>query len=150
LPQVAGQVSDVRPVTLPTQIPRGTETILLVEDDESVRPLVVRILSRCGYEVLEAGNGADAIQLVASRSGPVNLLVSDVVMPGMGGRELAGRILAQHPECKVLFISGYTDDAVIRHGMVAAEFAFLQKPFTASSVARKVRSILDSLSQASD
>ena len=99
----------------------------------------------CGYTVLEGTNGREAIQVAEAYIGPIHLLMSDVVMPHLGGRELAERIVLTRPECKVLFLSGYTDDAVIRHGVLEAEFAFLQKPYTPTLLAQRVRNVLDGL-----
>jgi PAS domain S-box-containing protein len=124
-------------------MPCGSETILLVEDEEQVRMLGQRILRSCGYAVLEAKDGNQALEVAGDHVGPINILVSDVVMPHLGGKELADRISARRPECRVLFLSGYTADAVIRHGVVESEFDFLQKPFTPTQLARKVRDVLD-------
>jgi CheY-like chemotaxis protein len=128
--------NEVRP------IPRGHEVILLVEDEEAVRSLARHVLQSCGYAVLEARDGREAIQ-IAEKQESIDILVSDVVMPHLGGRQLAEKIAAVRPDCKVLVLSGYTNDAVVRHGGLEAEFAFLQKPFTPSALARKVRSVLD-------
>jgi CheY-like chemotaxis protein len=123
--------------------PRGTETILLIEDEEAVRALARTALQMYGYTVLDAGSGAEGIRIVEGYFRPIHLLVSDVVMPGMSGREVAEAIRARIPGLKVLFASGYTDDAVVRHGIVEATDAFLQKPFTPLTLARKVRAVLD-------
>jgi PAS domain S-box-containing protein len=123
--------------------PRGRETILLAEDEESVRALSRHVLSECGYAVLEAADGEEALALVARENVDIHLLVSDVVMPGIGGRELAERMQALRPELRVLYISGYADDAIIRHGVLEADVNFLQKPFSAGALARKVREVLD-------
>jgi nitrogen-specific signal transduction histidine kinase len=122
--------------------PRGAETVLVAEDDETVRKFTRLALETQGYAVLE-GVGAEALRVAARHSGPIHLLVTDVVMPQMGGRELAEVLRAAHPDLKVLYVSGYTDDAVVRHGIVEATDAFLQKPFTPLALARKVRSVLD-------
>jgi YesN/AraC family two-component response regulator len=96
-----------------------------------------------GYQVLEARNGTEALVMADQYAKPIHLLLTDVVMPGMSGRELAEAMHALHPSIKVLYVSGFTDDAVVRHGIVDANDAFLQKPFTPLSLARKVRSVLD-------
>ena len=124
-------------------IPHGNETVLLVEDDDAVRIFASQVLQACGYTVLKAAGGQEAIQLIKTHSGQVQILVSDVVMPGLCGREVAEQVRALEPAIKVLFLSGYTDDAVIRHGIRASEVAFLQKPFTPSELAVKVRKVLD-------
>jgi CheY-like chemotaxis protein len=122
---------------------RGTETILLVEDEDGVRALVKQVLSRQGYTVIETRHAKEALEEYERRAGPIPLLLTDVVLPQMSGRELAERLKAAHPEIKVLYMSGYTDDAVLRHGVIGQETAFLQKPFTTASLARKVREVLD-------
>jgi two-component system, cell cycle sensor histidine kinase and response regulator CckA len=123
--------------------PRGTETVLLVEDDAGVRGVAQVALRMHGYVVLEADSGSDAIRAAEEHAGPIHILLTDVVMPGMGGREVAGAVRARRPEIKVVYMSGYTDDAVVRHGIVEATDAFLQKPFAPLSLARKVRAVLD-------
>jgi nitrogen-specific signal transduction histidine kinase len=122
---------------------RGTETILLVEDEDGVRALVKQVLSRQGYTVIETRHGREALQECERHSGPIPLLLTDVVLPQMSGRELAERLKALRPDIKVLYMSGYTDDAILRHGVIDQETAFLQKPFTTSVLARKVREVLD-------
>jgi CheY-like chemotaxis protein len=122
---------------------QGCETILLVEDEESVRELATLVLQGCGYTVMTAPEGLAALQLMATCRQKIDLLLTDVVMPRMGGRKLAETLLAQHPELRVLFMSGYTDDAVVRHGVLQANANFLQKPFTPNSLAKKVRDVLD-------
>jgi CheY-like chemotaxis protein len=124
-------------------LPRGAETILLVEDEVAVRMVTVLALQSLGYTVLEAQGGEAAIQMMTEHPGEVDLLLSDVVMPEMSGRTLAETLAAQHPELKVLFVSGYTDDAIVRHGVLQAEVAFLQKPFTMGALARKLREVLE-------
>ena len=121
----------------------GTETILLVEDADGVRAVARRILTRAGYHVVAASGGAEALALVAQHTGPLDLLLTDVVMPGISGPELARQIVALRPGLKVLCMSGYTDDSIVRHGVVSEELAFLPKPFTPASLAAKVREVLD-------
>jgi PAS domain S-box-containing protein len=123
-------------------LPRGSETVLLVEDEQGVRELIRDFLLRCGYTVLEAADPIDAIALFDAHGDTLHLLITDVVMPRMNGRELAERLLARRPGLVVLYMSGYTDDQVLAHG-VAHGAGFLQKPFTPDVLARKVREVLD-------
>ncbi len=120
----------------------GSETILLAEDEEQVRRLVSTVLRRNGYTVLEARNGAEGLSVCESHPGPIHLLLTDVVMPEVGGRSLAERLAAARPEMKTLYMSGYTDDAVVRHGVLSATVAFLQKPVTPEALLKKVRAVL--------
>jgi PAS domain S-box-containing protein len=119
--------------------PRGSETVLLAEDEDAVRRLVQRALELHGYSVLPARNGEEAEQIERSHLGPIHLLITDVVMPGMGGRELADTIKMRRPQLKILYMSGYTNDEVVRHGVTVAHDAFLQKPFTPSGLVAMVR-----------
>ncbi len=121
----------------------GTETVLVAEDEPGVRSLVHASLRLKGYTVLEAGNGTEALALAERHSGPIHLLLTDVIMPQMNGRELSERLKARRPGLKVLFMSGYTDDAVLRHGVVTEDLQFIQKPFTPSALAGKMRTVLD-------
>jgi PAS domain S-box-containing protein len=121
----------------------GTETILLAEDDEMLRPLAKGLLDKLGYTVLEAENADQALGVAGAHAGPIHLLVSDVVMPGASGRELARRLAETRPATRVLYVSGYTDDAIVHHGMLEPGLHFLQKPFTPAALARKVREVLD-------
>jgi two-component system, cell cycle sensor histidine kinase and response regulator CckA len=123
--------------------PRGKETVLVVEDEEAVRALTRHILQQSGYTVLAAASGEAAIRMAEAHRGGIHLLVTDVVMPHMSGRELADRLAATRPETKVLYLSGYTDDAIIRHGVQEADTVLLQKPFDPGTLARKVRQVLD-------
>jgi two-component system, cell cycle sensor histidine kinase and response regulator CckA len=122
----------------------GTETILLAEDDEMLRPLAKGLLGKLGYTVLEAENAEQALAVAGAHPGPIHLLVADVVMPGASGRELARRLEPTRPDTRVLYVSGYTDDAIVHHGMLEPGLNFLQKPFTPTALARKVREVLDS------
>ena len=119
--------------------PRGTETVLLAEDEDAVRRLVQRALELHGYSVLPARSGEEAEQIERSHLGPIHLLITDVVMPGMGGRELADTIKSRRPQLKILYMSGYTNDEVVRHGVTLQRDAFLQKPFTPSGLVAMVR-----------
>jgi signal transduction histidine kinase/CheY-like chemotaxis protein len=134
----AGQHDRARPET-----PRGQETVLLVEDEAGVRSITRTMLELRGYRVLEAGGGEEALQICAQQEGPVQLLLTDVVMPGMTGPEVAQRLTRLRPEMKVLYMSGYTDDTILRYGVTELGTAFLQKPFTADMIAWKVREVLE-------
>jgi len=123
-------------------VPTGTETVLLAEDDARVRDMARAALRSFGYAVLEARDGEEAVRVAAAYPGPIDLLITDVVMPGMGGRQVAEELARRRPGLRVLYVSGYTDDAVIRHGVLHAETAFLQKPFTMAALANKVRRVL--------
>lgn len=120
----------------------GKETILVVEDEEGVRSLICDVLSQLGYQVLEASGSAEALHHASQHPGTIHLMVTDVVMPHMGGRELAQRMASLRPRMRVLYISGYTDDAVVRHGVQESRMAFLQKPFSPSKLGHKIREVL--------
>jgi PAS domain S-box-containing protein len=125
-------------------VPRGTETVLLVEDEAAVRALTARILRRQGYMVLEAANGIEALDVVRHHtSAPIDLLLTDMVMPKLGGHELAEQLRRTIPSIRVLFMSGYTDNALIQNGLLDPGVTFIQKPFTPSALARSVRALLD-------
>jgi len=124
-------------------VPRGTETVLLVEDAAAVRAVAKQVLQRQGYTVLEAPHGEAALHLAQKHRGPIHLLLTDVVMPVLSGRRLAEQLAPLRPDMKVLYASGYTDDSVVRHGILESGTAYLQKPFTPDSLARKVREVLD-------
>jgi two-component system cell cycle sensor histidine kinase/response regulator CckA len=122
---------------------QGTETILLVEDDDGVRRFALRSLQSHGYRILQAKDAREAVTIADQHPGPIDLLAADLVMPHMSGRELAEVLQPKFPAMKVLYLSGYTDDAVVRHGILQADVNFLQKPFSPFSLARKVRQVLD-------
>jgi PAS domain S-box-containing protein len=122
---------------------RGDETILLVEDTDIVSNLVENILTESGYTVLMANNGAEALQLCREHNGPIHLLLTDVVMPGMSGHELAEQITRLRPEIKTLYMSGYTDNAIVHHGLLEPGIAFLQKPFSPTTLTHQLREVLD-------
>jgi CheY-like chemotaxis protein len=142
-PSVESDILTTAPTQPVGQPQRGTETILLVEDDPSVRTLVRDELRKLGYRVLEAKNGVEACLLATQQTGLVQLLLTDVVMPGMGGRELAQHLSVIKPDLRTLFISGYMDDIGIMAGQEEGTSSFLQKPFTPEVLARAVRSLLD-------
>lgn len=123
--------------------PRGSETILLVEDEDVVRGLARQILEQAGYRVLDARGGEEAIQLCNERREPIDLLLTDVVMPETSGKEIAERLTEMRPATRVLFMSGYTDEAIVHHGVLDSNVEFIQKPFTPVALARKVREVLD-------
>jgi CheY-like chemotaxis protein len=123
---------------------RGTETILLVEDEEQVRAVVTTILGRQGYQLLVARTGEEALLLCEQHNGPIDLLLTDVVMPHMSGPELAKRVSEIRPATKVLYMSGYTDDSIVRHGVLTGVMSFVQKPITSELLGRKVREALAS------
>jgi two-component system cell cycle sensor histidine kinase/response regulator CckA len=143
LPRVDAPVVAGRSADPPQATKRGTETILLVEDDDQVRAVALSVLARSGYHVLEARNAGEALLLAESHAGAIHLLLADVVMPRLSGPELAKRLATSRPEMKVLCMSGYTDDSIARHGVLEAHFAFLQKPITPETLTRKVREVLD-------
>jgi CheY-like chemotaxis protein len=126
-------------------LPGGDETILLVEDEPLIRKLAARLLAKLGYTVLQAENGSLALEAVRAHRGEITLLLSDVVMPKMNGQVLAERLLESYPKLKVLYVSGYTDNAVVERRILENSVAFLQKPFTPLALARKVRDVLDAI-----
>jgi two-component system, cell cycle sensor histidine kinase and response regulator CckA len=143
LPRISQVVEHHLTPIVSAPVAGGTETILLVEDEEKVRTLARAVLQSGGYQVLEACHGHDAVQIAERHVGRINLLLTDVVMPKLGGRGLAEHLRPAHPNLAVLFMSGYTDDHVIRHGILEAETAFLQKPFSPTGLLAKVREVLD-------
>jgi PAS domain S-box-containing protein len=145
LPRVEGDVEASRLTETAAEQPTtGTETILLVEDDETVRELASEILANNGYTVLEARNGVDALDIYEEQADEIDMLVTDVVMPQMGGKELAEKLAEVAPKLKLLFLSGYTSTAIVQQGILDVDTNFLQKPFTPVEFAGKVRALLDS------
>jgi len=133
-------------VLKPHQVPQqviGKETILVVEDEEIVRQLTCEMLQDLGYTVMKAGDPVEAIELCRRHGGPIHLLLTDVVMPQMDGRTLYRHLAPERPEMKVLYVSGYTEDAIVRHGVLEDNVNFLQKPFTVYGLTSKVRDVLD-------
>ena len=125
------------------KLAEGTETILLVEDEEALRTLARDLLLECKYQVIEARDGLHALELAARCNGRIHLLLTDVVMPKLGGAALAEQLILKHPEMKVLYMSGYTGRSAVSGGLVSVEAGVLAKPFTREALTRKVREILD-------
>jgi len=149
LPRIAGTAEAATPAPAPVVASGGGETVLVAEDDGAVRDLVAVTLTQRGYRVLRAPDGPTALALARAADGRIHLLLTDIVMPGMAGRALAEALQARQPEMKVLYMSGYTDDAVVRHGIQQDAMSFLQKPFTPDALARMVRDVLDRASAGS-
>jgi PAS domain S-box-containing protein len=141
LPRV-GEVAKEEKRNAATEVATGTETVLLVEDEEAVRHMTQEILKSNGYRVLDASDGAEAVELSAEYDGPIDVMVTDVVMPRLGGRELAEKLSSARPEMRVLYMSGYTDDAIVHHGVLDGRAAFLEKPFTPDALTMKIREVL--------
>jgi len=140
------RIDDATAVTVEKQettVLRGSETILLVEDEDVVRGLTKKILMQAGYNVLDAKGGEEAIRVCRAYPGPIDLLLTDVVMPEISGKEVAERLVELRTGIRVLFMSGYTDEAIIQHGVLDASVEFLQKPFTWIGLTRKVRDVLN-------
>jgi hypothetical protein len=146
LPRVAASPEPPAPKPHASPSLRGSETVLVAEDQEEVRKLTRRVLEARGYAVLAAANGSEALQLAEKHTGPIHLLVTDVIMPEMSGREVARLLAASRPEMKVLYLSGYADESIVHHGVLEPGIAFLQKPFTAEALGGKVREVLDASS----
>ena len=144
LPVTEDEIETSVAPTADTSSQRGSETVLLVEDEEIVRKITKRLLEENGYNVLQAGSGEEAIRVFTRFKEPIHLLITDVVMPMLSGKDVADQIESVHPETKVLYMSGYTDEAIVHHGIVDADIEFIQKPFTERGLTRKIREILDS------
>ena len=143
LPCVAGPAEPIPPLTLEPPQPQRELTVLVAEDQDSVRRLASHALRACGHHVLEAASGAEALRLADAVQGGCQLVVTDVVMPGMSGKELAEALRARWPEIRVLFMSGYPNEVILRHGLMNAEVNYLEKPFTPSDLAAKVREVME-------
>jgi two-component system, cell cycle sensor histidine kinase and response regulator CckA len=141
LPRAEGVAEKHAPTVAPAAL-GGTETVLLVEDEDSVRQLVRDTLAAKGYQVVEAENGETGMAAAARHQGRIDLIITDVVMPGMGGRELVKQLAILRPETRVLYLSGYTEDSILSEGTIERGAAFLQKPFTLQNLSRKVREVL--------
>jgi two-component system cell cycle sensor histidine kinase/response regulator CckA len=143
LPRADESVESLEPLDLPRAANEGAETILVAEDEESVRSLIKHLLTARGYRVLDAADGGDALRLFAQHPGSIDLLLTDMVMPGMNGRELADKVLASKPDLKVIYMSGYTDDMLLQTGALGSGMAFLRKPLRPHVLASRVREVLD-------
>jgi len=144
LPCIDAEVKLENENDISESVPKGRETVLLVEDEDMVRTLTRQMLEECGYRVIEAGSGVEALSTIEKQDCEIDLVMTDVVMPQMGGRELSEKLAAKCPQMRVLFTSGYTDDEIIRHDVIKEEINFIQKPFTFEALAHKVRESLDS------
>jgi two-component system cell cycle sensor histidine kinase/response regulator CckA len=144
LPRETRSIVPVREPRPETTDLRGTESILLVEDEDPVRTLAAKVLRSLGYQVMEAKLGRDALAVAGKHNGRIDLLLTDVVMPEFSGAELARKLAESRPTLRVLYMSGYTDEAIIHHGVLAANIAYLQKPFTPEVLAAKVKEVLSS------
>jgi two-component system cell cycle sensor histidine kinase/response regulator CckA len=137
----AGEVE--RPPQVVQSSPHGRETVLLVEDEAAVRASTSEFLVRCGYTVVAADNGEEALRASRDYSGPIHLMITDVVMPKMGGPQVAAQLLAERPDMKTLFVSGYAENTVLQHGNIDVTARFLSKPFSLSTLANKIREVLE-------
>jgi CheY-like chemotaxis protein len=143
-PQVDQPVEKITPSAEAGPLPRGTETLLVVEDEPVVRNLARNVLTMQGYDVLAAADGREGLRVAKEHKGPpIRLVIADVIMPHMGGKMMAEWLKSSYPDLKVLFTSGYTDDAIVHHGVLQPGVAFLAKPYNPATLARKVREILD-------
>ena len=143
LPGVLSSGSEIRIAKPAEKSPRGCETLLLVEDEASVRQASQQFLTQSGYTVLAANDGEEALRASREHRGPIQLMVTDVVMPRMAGPKLAELLADERPDMKVLFVSGYAEKTVLQHGKIDVTMRFLQKPFSLKTLARKVREVLE-------
>jgi CheY-like chemotaxis protein len=143
LPRVDEPLEESKGEVKKEGLAHGNGTILIVEDDEDVRKFAARVLEKQGYTVLVASQGSDALPLCGEYKKPIHMVLCDVVMPGIGGRELTDHLLSFHPEMKVLYMSGYTENAIVHHGILIEGMNYIQKPFTVEGLVRKVSEALD-------
>jgi two-component system cell cycle sensor histidine kinase/response regulator CckA len=143
LPRVEDEIGTAVARKFETSDLHGSETVLVVEDEEALLKLARVAMERFGYDVLTASSGEEALGVCERHEGPIHLLLTDVVMPRIGGRELARLLEARYADVKVLYMSGYTDDAIVHHGMLEEGLEFIHKPFTAEAIVSKVRAVLD-------
>jgi two-component system, cell cycle sensor histidine kinase and response regulator CckA len=143
-PRVEAEILKLKENAETEEMVHGTETVIVAEDEASVRSLVARVLRDRGYTVLEASNGQEALDVAQTHAGEILLLITDIIMPGMNGKDLSARLQVIRPAIKTLYVSGYTENAIIHHGILDSEVDFLQKPFTTKNLVRKVREVLDS------
>jgi two-component system cell cycle sensor histidine kinase/response regulator CckA len=148
LPRVDNPLTAFRPAKRPMAIRKGMETVLLVEDAEPLRALIKEFLKETGYMVLEAENGNEAIRIASAFGGPIHLLLTDVIMPNMGGKQLAEQLTSLRPSTKVLFMSGYPNDSIVQSGILANGVVFLEKPFTRETLLQRMRQVLEELPEA--
>jgi PAS domain S-box-containing protein len=141
LPVAAG-AAEPSPPPVDAQALRGTETVLVVEDQVDVRGVIEKTLSRYGYTVIAAANGPEALATAQEHKGPIDVMLTDVVLPGASGPDIAKQLVASHPSVRVLYMSGYTDDMIVHHGVLKPGLAFVQKPFTGDELARRIREVL--------
>jgi CheY-like chemotaxis protein len=142
LPCTESAVRSVEPATAVRRALPSEKIVLLIEDEEAVRRLIFSVLKGQGYTVLQAGSGREALAVASGHTGPIHLFLSDVVMPGKGGPETVAELQRSRPGAEVIFMSGYTDDSVVRHGLTDSGRHFLQKPFTPATLLKKVREVL--------
>ncbi|MBW1677410.1 MAG: response regulator, partial [Deltaproteobacteria bacterium] len=143
LPRATEGIETARQEPVQTDILTGEETVLIVEDEDAVRKMAIKFLKKYGYRVLEAANGKEAIEIFRQFHGTIHLLITDVIMPGMNGKELAERLLAERPDMKVLFMSGYTQNIIMQKGIMPADIHYIQKPFSFEGLAKKVRETIE-------
>jgi len=149
LPRVESSTAPLSLGAPRTEVRQGSETVLLVENAESVRNLAKELLKSSGYAVLEAESGREALRIASSFSGPIHLLLTDVIMPGMGGKQLAEQLTSLRPATRVLYMSGYSNDGIVQSGILESGALLVEKPFTREILLRKVRQVLDEVPQIS-